>query len=143
MAIFEEVKQDLFSVHKGYYLAHCISTDAAMGAGIAKEFKRRFGLELVRDMARDNLLSVGDCILDSGRVFNLVTKPKYWHKPTYGSLQGALESMRVHVMSLGITHIAMPTIGCGLDKLQWGVVKEIIKDVYKDVDCHILVCSKE
>ena len=31
----------------------------------------------------------------------------------------------------------MPKIGCGLDKLQWGKVREIIKEEFKDVDIQI------
>ena len=30
--------RDLFTVPQGYYLAHCISADFALGAGIAKKF---------------------------------------------------------------------------------------------------------
>ncbi len=37
-------------------------------------------------------------------------------------------------------YLAMPKIGCGLDKLQWSKVREIICDVFKDVDIEILVC---
>ena len=29
-------KRDLFTMPQGYYLAHCISADFALGAGIAK-----------------------------------------------------------------------------------------------------------
>ena len=36
--IITEVTQDLFTVPQGYYLAHCISGDYALGAGIAKVF---------------------------------------------------------------------------------------------------------
>ena len=38
----EEVKRDLFTASDNYALAHCISADFALGAGIAKEFDRRF-----------------------------------------------------------------------------------------------------
>ena len=31
-------KRDLFTMPQGYYLAHCISSDFALGAGIAKTF---------------------------------------------------------------------------------------------------------
>ena len=36
MRLVEE-KRDLFDVSEDYYLAHCISADFALGAGIAKE----------------------------------------------------------------------------------------------------------
>ena len=36
--IFNEVHGDLFNAPQGCYLAHCISGDYALGAGIAKKF---------------------------------------------------------------------------------------------------------
>ena len=41
MRLVEE-KRDLFDVSEDYYLAHCISADFALGAGIAKEFNKRY-----------------------------------------------------------------------------------------------------
>ncbi len=34
----------------------------------------------------------------------------------------------------------MPKIGCGLDRLQWGLVREIVEEVFEGVDAEILVC---
>lgn len=36
--VYREVESDLFKVNKTYYLAHCISADFAMAAGIVVEF---------------------------------------------------------------------------------------------------------
>lgn len=41
MTIKEE-KRDLFTMPSDYALTHCISADFALGAGIAKEFNKRF-----------------------------------------------------------------------------------------------------
>ena len=41
-----------------------------------------------------------------------------------------------------ITKIAMPVIGCGLDKLSWDKVSEIIQEVFSDSDIEILVCKQ-
>lgn len=35
---------NLFDCPKDYYLAHCISGDYALGAGIAKEFVHRYNM---------------------------------------------------------------------------------------------------
>ncbi|WP_243644230.1 hypothetical protein [Paenibacillus pinisoli] len=48
---FIEIKKDLFSMADEYFLAHCISSDAKMGAGIAVEFRKRFKLKSLQDMA--------------------------------------------------------------------------------------------
>lgn len=41
---YQEIKKDLFTVDDKYYLAHCISSDCKLGAGIAVEFQKRFNL---------------------------------------------------------------------------------------------------
>ena len=38
---FREISGNLFDAPKDFYLAHCISGDYALGAGIAKEFVAR------------------------------------------------------------------------------------------------------
>lgn len=38
--------------------------------------------------------------------------------------------------------IGMPLIGCGLDRLKWDKVSEIIKDVFADTDIEIVVCRR-
>ena len=37
--IIKKVKKDLFTMPDDYALAHCISADFALGAGIAKKFR--------------------------------------------------------------------------------------------------------
>ena len=40
----------------------------------------------------------------------------------------------------GIKKIAMPLIGCGLDRLEWEDVKTIIINTFQDTDIEILIC---
>lgn len=134
-----EIRKDLFTVPEEYYLAHCISADAKMGAGIAVQFRKRFKLTPLQDMASRNELEVGKCY-KAGRVFNLITKSKYWHKPTYETLTMALRSMKEICIQESIHKVAMPEIGCGLDKLQWGRVKEILNEEFTGVAIEITIC---
>ncbi|WP_164775384.1 macro domain-containing protein [Paenibacillus glycanilyticus] len=136
---FKEIKKDLFTMTEDYYLAHCISADAKMGAGIAVEFRKRFKLKFLLDMANKSPLEIGKCYRVGGAL-NLITKSKYWHKPTYESLTQAVVSMKELCLAEGITKLAMPQIGCGLDKLQWGKVREIITQVFEDTEVEIIVC---
>ena len=41
--IYKEEKRNLFTLPGEYMLAHCISSDYALGGGIAKKFKRQIG----------------------------------------------------------------------------------------------------
>ena len=140
--IYNEVLGDLFEVDDSYYLAHCISSDAKMGAGIAVQFNKRFKLGVLRDIAKTNGLPVGSCHL-VGKSLSLVTKVKYWHKPTYESFTEAIISMRELCLEKQITKIAMPMIGAGLDKLSWVKNKRIIQDVFADTNIAILVYRKK
>lgn len=137
------VKKDLFTMTQGYYLAHCISADFALGAGIAKTFDSVYNMrfKLFRSYP-DYEYHCGDALLIDN-VFNLVTKKKCWHKPTYDSLKESLEMMKEQLDFLGATKLAVPMLGCGLDRLQWAQVENIIKDVFADTDVDIVVCVLE
>lgn len=135
------VKKDLFTMPQGYHLAHAISSDFALGAGIAKIFDSVYNMRFkLFNKYPDYKYHGGDALLVNN-VFNLVTKEKYWHKPTYESVRCALEMMRELMDFEGITKLAMPRLGCGLDRLQWSKVYEIICEVFEDVDVEIVICE--
>ena len=145
---YKEETRDLFSIPDDYYLAHCISADFGMGKGIVIEFNKRFDMkhklqtkypDFVNEFHRTKCN--GTCILE-GKVFNLITKERYYQKPTYQSMRNALWSMSRACKDIGITKVAMPIIGCGLDRLQWDKVSEIIKEIFEDIDIEILVCKQ-
>ena len=74
------------------------------------------------------------------RIIDLVTKTRYWHKPTMYSMRKALEKMKRGCEIENITKIAMPKIGCGLDKLKWEDVSLVIKEIFADSPIDIVVC---
>lgn len=146
---YEEKECDLFSYYdKGYYLVHCISADFKLGAGIAKEFDKRF------DIRYDLLYFYGEkwyedyadrfpgCVFyhKKKRIIDLVTKERYWHKPTNYSMLKSLEKLKDGCICFNITKIAMPKIGCGLDKLKWEDVSSMIQKIFSDTDIEIVVC---
>lgn len=145
---FKEEHKDLFTLPKEYYLVQCISADFKMGAGIATQFNQYFNIKnklinryhnlAIQDWDKGNL---GFCILED-KVFNLVTKRNYWLKSTYKTLQNSLLSMKNLIIKNNINKIAMPLIGCGLDRLEWNQVSQIIKDTFNDIDIEILICKK-
>lgn len=133
--------KDLFTVSQGYYLAHCISADFALGAGIAKKFDEVYNMRYKLFKNYDDYDFAGGEALMVDNVFNLVTKSQCYDKPTYSTLRETLEDMREQMNVYDITKLAMPKIGCGLDRLQWDKVYDIICDVFKDADVDILICE--
>lgn len=140
--ILTEIRKDIFTLDDNeYHLAQCISSDCAMGAGIAVDFERKYHL-------RSKLLKYSDeerkhptCI-KVGPVFNLITKDKYYNKPNYVTVYRSLNSMKEQAVELGIKKIAMPKIASGLDRLNWAEVKGTINRVFENTDIEILICNK-
>ena len=144
--IFKEIKGDLFKSDNKYTLVHCISYDCGMGAGIAKTFDSKMPKmknQLKRTIREKNLHGYFAILYKGDRnVINLITKERYWHKPTYDSLKASLLSAKKIAVREGIKYLAMPVIGCGLDRLQWSKVSVIIKEVFADTDIEIVVYHK-
>lgn len=148
--IIKEEKRDLFTMPEDYALAHCISADFALGAGIAKEFDKRFNCrrKLFNVYKRslvprwDKIPNGCSVILFSDYViFNLVTKRNYWNKPTLDTIKNALDWMKDQCEMYDINKVAMPRLSCGLDRQNWSDVKALIEDVFKDTNIEIVVCS--
>ena len=142
---FKEETRDLFTVPQGYYSAPRISGDYSLGAGIAAQFVDVYNMryKLHRNYPipdGEKFANVGEALLIDN-VFNLVTKDRVYHKPTYDTLIETLEDMKKQCKNLDIDKIAMPRIGCGLDGLSWDTVEEIIMEVFEDTDMEILICT--
>lgn len=158
---YAEIHQDLFTVNKGekvpFMMAHCISEDFALAGGIAREFDERFEMKgrLVthtdftldyagtwrHNGARAIEIEVADlnCRQDI-IVYNLVTKLRVNHKPTYHDLECALVDLRNKMVTGRKKKLAIPKIGCGIDGLEWKKVRQLIWEVFVHTDIQIKVC---
>ena len=145
---YSEIKKDLFTMDKDVTLVHCISNDHTMGAGVAKIFTR---MGVKASIADDTAVWQDRGYVVWGHtnatendpgwsVANLVTKDKYWMKPTYRTMRQALEALKDDVIRYNIRKLAMPLIGCGLDRLEWAQVSSMIKNVFRNTDVEITVC---
>jgi O-acetyl-ADP-ribose deacetylase (regulator of RNase III) len=160
----EEIKGDLFENTDEISLAHCVSADMKMGKGIAVLFRNRFGnidrlLDLrkkpedvailyeskegtingvdVDAISEDKLVEIKG---NANRyIFNLITKKKYWDKPTLKSMKNTLVKLYEICKILDVEEIAMPRIGCGLDLLDWADVSKLIDDIFVDVDVRVYI----
>lgn len=159
--IYIEQGIDLFSLSDDYMLAHCVSADYALGAGIARQFRTRFDMakKLKTTGTCGNWDGSGRCVIinmdRSGsrttpapgvlRVANLVTKRYCVGKPTLKTIQDALEDLRGQLKTdpnyKHIKRIGMPRIACGLDGQDWTDVSGIIQDVFNDMDIEIRICT--
>lgn len=141
---FREENGDLFAeeILQSCVLCHCISSDFALGAGIAKAFAGMGVKKQLQERYPKQWQGRGYCLMTETEgitVGNLVTKERYFHKPTLETLRQSLEDFREQIAERNLRNIAMPKIGCGLDKLLWEDVREVIKNVFGGMDIDILV----
>lgn len=139
-----EEKNDLFNYEGKAWLAHCISSDFGMGKGIVVEFNKRYDLKnyMLFYFEKKKWDDHGYCIpVEKFKVFNLITKYRYYQKPTLTAVMESLIDMRDYAVENDIKKIAMPTIAAGLDGLDWHMVSNTIQYVFAKTDIEIIVCK--
>lgn len=152
----EIVKQDITTISSDFLICHCISADAAMGAGVALALVRRF--PSMKSEVKDCLATipfaqrVGQVVFfvddtTNAIVANMITKARYWEKSStmpqcvyLDNLRQCLILVKQVMLERNIKKLAMPKIGCGLDRCSWMDVESIILDVFDGTDYDITVC---
>ncbi|CAI6373290.1 unnamed protein product [Macrosiphum euphorbiae] len=138
--VLKEIDEDIFKLSKEYSLAHCVAEDLRMGAGIAVDFKNIFGGvgKLV-----DQKLKIGDVGIVKRHdqyAFYLITKKTSNGKPTMITMEKALRSLLNKMKEYNLTKLGIPTIGCGLDRLDWSDTKSLINKIFSGSGIQITVC---
>ncbi|CAG8473670.1 3156_t:CDS:1 [Ambispora leptoticha] len=132
---FQEIKGDLFAnalPHES--LAHCISKDIRMGAGIALQFVKKYGGVQELKAQRKNVGEVAYLKRDDRYIFYLITKEIVYDCPEKGDFICSLHCLRGLCEQLGVSVICMPRIGTGLDKLPLDFVHASVKEIFKGSD---------
>lgn len=112
-------------------IAHCVSLDGKMGAGLARTLQFKFNL-------RNDFLKADKCVgsvvaLRRGDRFivNMITKERYFHLPTATDFETSLQNVRKFMIFNNIRELAVPELGAGLDKLNLNLVISLIQKVFK------------
>lgn len=144
--MFQFVNGTIFNDHikvRGFSLAQCISSDTKSGMyrGISVEFLKEFPeLNILRtsNLAFGALGTAVPIRVDKKFIYNLVTKPLAWMKPTLTCVYFALQSMRAHAQDNGILNIAVPLLGSGCDRLNFEMdVFPMLESVFKNTNIAI------
>ncbi|CAH1988941.1 unnamed protein product [Acanthoscelides obtectus] len=110
--------------------------------GIAKVFLRIFGR--VYELRQTNP-EVGEVlqITEEGtnrKIFYLVTKEASHQKPNYEDVWSALCSLREVLLAEDLRKLAIPKLACGLDNLDWRIIRSMLEVVFRYTDIRFLVC---
>ena len=111
----------------------CISADAKMSEEFADLLSQRIlGLQ---DTCRRTKLLSGQTFpfwdhVGNRYIYNVVTKTNCFEKHNLPTLSLTLEEMKSHARLHGISAIAIPMIGCGLDQMNWQEVEKLLRDIF-------------
>ena len=72
-------------------------------------------------------------------IYNLVTNERFCDKPNLSTLSKRLEATKIYASTKGVSTIAIPKLGCGLDQMNWQEVVKILRDIFAYADVQIVV----
>ena len=124
-------------------IAHCVSSDFQMSAGIAQQIRDAYPA-LQATLKSIGTPQVGASVSmhipsQNKSIFIFVTKSQYFKKPSIYDLTRSLRCMKKQLIEQGIKQIALPKIGCGLGKLQEQSVFNIIYDIFRRSDIKVFI----
>lgn len=114
-------------------IGHGVNTHGLMGAGIAKEFKRRWP-DMFEEYAwrcQVGKLTAGGCYAAPGFpvIFNIASQDRPGpHARLEWLISGTALAVRL-ARQAGIASIALPRIGCGIGGLDWADARAALVDV--------------
>ena len=76
-------------------------------------------------------------------IYNLVTRERFYNEPNLSTLSETLEAMKIHAGMNGVSTIAIPKLGCGLDQLNWPEVVKLLQDIFAYADVQLVVNTLE
>ena len=127
-------------------IGHCISADVRISKGFADFLSHSIsGLRSTCREARFFMGQVYPFWDSTGKryIYNLVTKERFCDKPNLSTLSKTLEAMKIHASMNGVSTIAIPKLGGGLDQMIWQEVMKLLQDIFAYADVQLVVYTFE
>ncbi len=129
---------DVFA-SKAQVLVNTVNCCGVMGAGIAKEYRKRFPkmYRAYRKACRSGEIAIGHPQLwksDDQWILNFPTKLHFIQNSDLAHIRAGLEWLILNYRDLGIKTIALPPLGAGLGKLDWKAVRQLIIEKLVDLE---------
>jgi len=124
-------------------LVNTVNTVGFMGKGIALQFKKAFpaNYEAYHRACKTGEVVQGRMhVFETGRmmnpkyIINFPTKRHWRGKSKIEDIEHGLNDLLKIVRQLGIKSIAIPPLGCGLGGLDWGQVRRLIEEKFREAN---------
>ena len=130
-------------------LVNTVNTVGVMGKGIALQFKEEFPKNFLayKVACSSGELTPGKLLItkelnnngEEKTIINFPTK-LHWRNPSrYEYITEGLAELVKAISEHNIKSIAIPPLGCGNGGLDWNIVKGMIEEALKDVECEIYI----
>ncbi|KAG5886025.1 hypothetical protein JTB14_023666 [Gonioctena quinquepunctata] len=136
----ERVRLNIQSASDKMKKTYDIKADAGGFKGIAVVFSKKFGqLQTLREQNPE----VGGVLqLKKGQrnIYYLVTKRHSQDKPSYEDVWKSLTKLRDTMVDQNLVDLAIPKLSCGIDGLDWRVIRSMLEAIFRSSGVKILVC---
>jgi len=141
------VRSDIFA-STAQTLVNTVNCKGVMGAGIAKEFRRRWPrmFRLYRQACKRGDVRIGYpllCMMPDRWVLNFPTKDHWRSRSKLEYIERGLTAVVAHHAEWGIESIAFPQLGTNLGGLEWADVWPLMREylAYLDIPVDVHVSS--
>ena len=123
-------------------LVNTVNCVGFMGKGIALQFKQAFPANFKAYEAAcraDEVIPGRMLVYDNGRllnpryIINFPTKRHWRGKSRIADIKSGLRALVEEVQKLGLHSVAVPPLGCGLGGLDWGEVRPLIEEAFREL----------
>uniref|UniRef100_A0A1B6KF88 PHD-type domain-containing protein n=2 Tax=Graphocephala atropunctata TaxID=36148 RepID=A0A1B6KF88_9HEMI len=141
----EDMKNVIYKFHKNPSVAfsHTISADLHdnrnMSAGVAVTFRKAFGRLLQSQFINSNLTY--QKVENGAAVYSLVTKPRYFMKPTVEDYDRAFTQLKQDFQTKGFRSLICSAMGCVRDHIQLEHFASKIEDFQRSTQANVTIVS--
>ena len=132
------VEGSVFEAPEGVALAHCVSADLAMSAGIAVQFVRRWP-DIRSGYSRSEPGSLHVHSSTRGYIFNLITKERFDDKPSLEDFRKSIVALKSKMSALNIKTLAVPELGSGRDRLNLSKVIQVLQSILVETGIGVIM----
>ena len=132
------VEGSVFEAPEGVALAHCVSADLAMSAGIAVQFVRRWP-DIRSGYSRSEPGSLHVFSSTRGHIFNLITKERFDDKPSLEDFRKSIVALKSKMQALNIKTLAVPELGSGRDRLNLSKVIQVLQSILVEAGIGVIM----
>ena len=141
LANFSETDESLLNQKTS--IGHCISNDKQMSSGIASEIRGM--ISNYEELLKINT-KISDVLISQNNeknIYHLITKQNYWEKPSYLDLFCSILNLKRKLEINNEISISLPRIGCGIDRLNWEKVKQMILFIFHNSSINVTICHNK